>query len=340
VSIYHIVLFGSALLVLLQASKLTGTLSSLWWLLRHGRDFAALLNAHEETMSDQLYWELLDQTAGRNVFPLGVLEYRVDRYASLRRPPIGRIIRLARVLFYDFTSFGVMSVVLLYVVSAPVSAGYFGSAVVPLAATSAVLIVLELAGIYAEACFSYATVGSYGLAYHGGSQYVRARSTVGMYLIELRTLAGATIYSLGTGTFIFYFTATHGGEFAAFTVARRTFLGSLEDLLTCGYYAIATFFTADSPEPQNGTARAATVALIAQAVSALILAFSTFTLYVSGREQPEPTDSEPKPQTDTLTMSELVAPRSHSHRYRRIGYVLGGLAIGAVIARRRMRRER
>jgi hypothetical protein len=110
--------------------------------------------------------------------------------------------------------------------------------------------------IYGEACVAYAKLGSYGLAWHGARRYAQNRRG-GTYFAEATTLVGAVFYSLGIGALILYFSAGHGARFETLTVTHRSPGGVLSDVLTCLYYSVVTFFTAETPDPQNGPARLA-----------------------------------------------------------------------------------
>lgn len=331
---HGILVAAGASLVALQTAKLVGTVCAIRWIVGHGQDFTRLLKANEHRFSEQVYWELLDETNARIVPPLGVLEYRLFRFVSRTKPLVGRTVRLARALLYDFTSLGLASIAFLYTASAPMLSSHAGGIVTWLATASATLVVSQLLAIYAEACVSYAKLGSYGLAFHKGSRYVETRK-FGSYITEIKTLAGAVIYSLVTGSSILYFAASHGGQFASLDVSATTFKGTMEDLLNCSYFSLTTFFAADTAGPITGPARAATAALVAQAVCAVILAFSTFALYTRPQADPIPLVAghtvEPTVRGDLTERHELAANQVNNHHATRpASFFLTGVFIGVV----------
>jgi len=298
---HAVLLFAGVALVILQCGKLVSTGYAIRWITTRGQDFKVLLEASGEDFSEQLHWELLERTDARSVRPFGVMEYRLFRLSSRLNAWMGRLIRLARALLFDFMSLGLASMVFLYLASAPMLSGYAGRGVRPVAVVSAVLLVAQLVALYAEACVSYVRLGSYGMAWHDVKNYSKLRK-VSPYVTEIKTLAGAGLYSLGSGAFILYFTAAHGGRFTGLRVSGTTFAGSLRDLLSCSYYSFTTVFTADSPGPVSAGARLAVVSIVTQAVCALVLAFSTFALYVVPHAQapaaPQPPEPDPPPQPE------------------------------------------
>lgn len=278
-----VIYVGAGIVVWCQVAKLVATLQAIQWLLRHGRAFARLLAEHKENLTEETYWTLLDKSKAKYVGVAGILEYRLYRLAARVRPLLGRVILLVRWIFFDFTSLGLLSMVLMFAASAPPLSRLAGPELTYLAAASGVLAVAQLLAIYAEACISYAALGSYGRGFHGGRKY---SSTSPMpYVREVSVLAGAVLYSLLSGTFLLYFVARHGGSFSSLSAEGTTLGESLADLLDCAYYSLMTFFTADSAGPISAGAKAVAAALVAQAVCALILALTTFTMYTSPRRE-------------------------------------------------------
>jgi hypothetical protein len=227
----------------------------------------------------------------------------------------------------------------LFLAGTPVLRTEAGGAVVPLAWASAGLAVLQMIAIYAEACVSYAKLGSYGLAWHGAGSYTRNRRA-GTYFAEARTLVGAAFYSLAIGALILYFSAGHGARFAAFTVTQTTPGGVLADVLTCLYYSVVTFFTAETADPQNGPARLATATSVVQAACALILVLTTATLYITPERSsppPAPPDSAGAPPPDVVVAAPPATSRSYPFAG---GLVVGALLVVAARAARGRRRTR
>jgi hypothetical protein len=242
-----------------------------------------LFEAQRTRFSERAYWETLDATGAKRVLPFGILEYRAIRFASRRKPYVGWCIRLARRGLYDFTTLGFVGMLYLYIASAPVLTRYAGGAIQPLATVSAVLLVAQMFAFYAEACVSYAALGSYGLGFHNAIRSMQPRDGFPLYFGEIRVLAGAVLYSLGIGTFLLYFAAWHGGRFEMLAASGTTVTQTVRDVLNCAYYSLTTFFTADSAGPASGPARAAAAALVAQGVCAVILVLSTFAMYAGPR---------------------------------------------------------
>jgi len=331
-------------LLAIQATKLIGVLSAIRWIVFHGSDYIGRLKAREDHFTEQIYWKVLDQTNGKMVPPFGVMDYRVFRLASRSRPLVGRVLRLARALLYDFTSIGIASVVFLYLASAPMLSGIAGGIVPALATASAALVVAQLVAIYAEACVSYARLGSYGLAFHKASRYLETRRA-GPYFTEIKILAGAIIYSLGTGAFTLYFTSFHGGRFTSLSVSGTTLKATGGDLLNCIYFSLTTFFTVETPGPITGPARAATASLVGQAVCALILTLSTFALFTAPQGEPPSTANvaphvEPTVQRDIAPPHHPTSSLVQRRPLRSAGLFVGGLLIGAVITNAACRRHR
>ena len=180
---------------------------------------------------------------------------------------------------------------------------------------------------------SYVRLGSYGMVWHDVKNYSKLRK-VSPYVTEIKTLAGAGLYSLGSGAFILYFTAARGGRFTGLRVSGTTFAGSLRDLLSCSYYSFTTVFTADSPGPVSAGARLAVVSIVTQAVCALVLAFSTFALYVVPHAQaptaPQPPEPDPPPQPEPEP--DPVPMRDTGPAMRPGSVFLVGAVAGAVTA--------
>jgi hypothetical protein len=331
--VHRLLVAAGVALLALQVLKFVGVLSAIRWIVAHGGDSISELERRADDLSETQYWDLLDRADGRSVLPLGVMEYRLHRFAARRRPVVRGAVRLGRALMYDFASIGLMVMGYLFLAGTPALRPESHGSVVLLAWASAGLAVLQLIAIYAEACVSYARLGSYGLAWHGASRYARTRRT-GTYFAEATTLFGAALYSLGIGALILYFSAGHGARFEALTVAHSTPGGVLSDLLTCLYYSVVTFFTAETPGPQNGLARLATATSVVQAACALILVLTTATLYIKPETRPNP---EPDPEPDPVDVPAAPAAPSRSYPFVK-GLVVGALLVVTARAARRRRR--
>ena len=243
------------------------------------------------------------------------------------------MIILGRALIYDFTAVGVYVMGYLFLAGTPAFKQDARGAVVFIAWASAGLAVAQLIAIYAEACVSYARMGSYGLGWHGASRYP-ANRRAGTYFAEAKTLAGVVIYSLLIGSLIFYFSAGHGARYGALTVVHSAPGGVLADLLNCLYFAVVTFFTADTPDPGNGPARLATVVLVIQAASALIAAVTTATMYISPEVGP---DRVPSPAETVERPEPPATPRPNGFLR---GFLLGAVVVViAGVTRRRVTRS-
>ncbi len=325
-NVHHAFIAGGSVLVLVQGVKLIGTVSNIRWIFRRGPDFIAEINAHENDFTESAYWTALDRSGGRNVLPLGVLEYPLIRAASRRGPAVKAMVRFIRHGIYDFTALGLYIALFLFLAGTPILDP--PPAVATLAWASATLAVLQLLAFYGEACVSYARIGSYGLGFHGAGRYFENRAS-GTYLAEVKTLVGAAIYSLFISTLILYFAVGQGARFGALTVTRETVPGILSDLLTCLYYSVAVFFTADTPEPENGMARLAVGIIILQAACALILAVTSASIHIA----PEPPTAEPAPAEE----AEPV-PVNRPGNHLLTGFLLGAAVVGAAALMRRRNR--
>jgi len=343
---HRVLVVAGVILLALQCLKFVGVLSAIRWILAYGEGFGTELKKREGDFSETVYWTLLDEAKGKTVLPLGVLEYRLLRFARRRSRLIGRMITLGRALIYDFTAVGLYVVGYLFLAGTPVLKQDAQGIVVYLAWASAGLAVLQLIAIYAEACVSYARIGSYGLGWHGASRYAETRRA-GTYFAEAKTLAGAVIYSLVIGAMIFYFSAGHGARFGALTVMQSTPSGVAGDLLNCLYFAVVTFFTADTPDPDNGLARLDTAILVVQAACALIFALTTATLYISPESRsnrvsivgpPARADEGIDQLDETVEHPEMATP-SRRHDILR-GFFLGAIVMAIFGVTRNCRRRR
>ncbi|AEV85254.1 hypothetical protein ACWT_4234 [Actinoplanes sp. SE50] len=336
-SLQRVLLVAGSVLLLLQIVKFSGVLSAIRWILANGREFIVELRKRQDTFSEAAYWEVLDRCNGRAVPPFGVLEYRLLRFASRRGRAAGVAIRFGRTILYDFTAIGVYVAAFLLITGAPALRNRVHGPVTTLAWISAGLGALQLIAIYAEACVSYARIGSYGLGFHGASRYVE-RERAGTYFAEVKTLVGAVLYSLLIGSMIFYFSAGHGARYDAFRIAQTTPAGVAGDVLTCVYFAVMTFFTADTPDARNGVAHLATVILVLQAVCALVLALTTATMYIAPDSRPEPPPVDP-PAPEPSRLPVQRPARSGPAAFV-TGVVIGVVLAGAGLRARRPGRRR
>ncbi len=346
-SLHRTLVVVGVMLLTVQFLKLAGVLSAIRWIVANGEDFSTALKTREGEFSEAVYWELLDRTRGQRVFPFGVLEYRLLRYAKGRNSLSRTALMFGRFVLYDFVAIGLAVMLYLFFAGTPKIEHEAGGSVTWIAWASGSLAAVQLVAIYAEACVSYAKIGSYGLGWHGASRYAEKQSN-GAYLTEIGTLAGAVVYSLGIGCMIFYFAAGNGAEFGALTVARTSPWGIVSDLLNCLYYSLVTFFTADTPDPVNGPARLATAIPVVQAVCALILAFSTATMYMSAESRSAPAKADtahPEAGEEPPRKEEVSRPPVDTSASRRTGFI-GGLIAGAALvaaittARERKQRDR
>lgn len=333
---HDILVAAGLILVVLQAGKVFSTVCAVRWNMIHGRDFAVLLKTHESDLSEQTYWRILDSTDAGRVLPFGVLEYRMLRFASRMGALSGRLIRLARLMFYDFTSLGLASMAYMYLTSTPVLSAHASVITTVLAATSAVLVVIQLISLYAEACVSYASIGSYGLGFHKANRYLKVRATRPSYVTEIKVLAGAVIYSLASGAFMLYFVSWHGGRFDSLNVTGTTPERTILDLLNCCYFSLTTFFTADSPGPITGPARLVAAGIVAQGVCALVLVLSTFAMYAVPRGEETSRAVAPQQSTesqfvDDLPPSGTATPIGDPPRRTTLTFMTGA-AVGGLVA--------